>query len=122
MNMQAVLIRAAILLVMCFGLSIAMTRKNPVHAGLLPSAAPTRAENAASQVPAVVLATINVRPSAAEIAAAMNGETTEFDDASNIIDTGRDQPLFTTNVSLRSLRLDMPYYSFGRALPRVSKE
>jgi hypothetical protein len=122
MNMQALLIRAAVMLIMCFGISIAMTAHNPAPANLNSAVASTQAAVAASREPAVVLPTISVRPSAAEIVAALNGESTEFDDAPNFVDTAHDQPIFNTAVSLRSLRLDMPYYSFGKALPRVSKE
>ncbi len=121
MYMQAVLIRATILLIMCLGLTIAMTHLNPAQGSLL-QASSAHAMTAGSGVPAVVLPTIDVRPNAAEIEAAMNGETTEFDDVPRFIDSTGDQPMFNTAVSLRSLRLDMPYYSFGKALPRVSKE
>jgi hypothetical protein len=122
MYMQAVLIRATMLLIMCLGLSIAMTHLNPAQGSLLTASSAHTAMTAGSGVPAVVLPTIDVRPSAAEIEAAMNGETTEFDDVPRFIDSTGDQPMFNTAVSLRSLRLDMPYYSFGKALPRVSKE
>ena len=123
MNMQAVLIRAAILLVMCFGLSIAMTRRPAAQESLRqssPAAKPGAV--AAAQMPTVVLPTIMVRPSAAEIAAAMNGQTAEIDDPASFTGTARDRSIFDTAGSLRSLRPDMPYYSFGKALPRVSKE
>ncbi|MDR3385567.1 MAG: hypothetical protein P4L92_00825 [Rudaea sp.] len=124
MNMQALLIRATMLFIMGFGLTIAMTHQNPAQ-GKLPAAPTVATMNVAvatTQAPAVVLPTINVRPSAAEIAAAMNGETTEFDEVPDFVDAARNRPMFDTTVSLRSLRLDMPYYSFGKALPRVSKE
>jgi hypothetical protein len=122
MNMQAVLIRATIMLIMCFGISIALTARNSVPTNQHAAVAVVRAAVASSREPAVVLPTISVRPSAAEIAAAMNGDITEFDDASDFVSAAQDQPIFNTAVSLRSLRLDMPYYSFGKALPRVSKE
>lgn len=122
-NMQAVLIRAAVLLVMCLGFTLAMTRHNPAQARLVQApAAAARVATSTAPLPIVVLPTISVRPSAAEIAAAMSSEPSNFDTAPGFIETAREQPIFDTAVSLRSLRLDMPYYSFGKVLPRVSKE
>jgi hypothetical protein len=125
-NMQALLIRAVVLLIMCLGISVAMIRHNPAQASLAqaPAAVSARLTTATTALPAAVLPTtvlptINVRPSAAEIAAAMNDDT---DDAPKFINASQQQPLFDATTSLRSLRLDMPYYSFGKALPRVSKE
>ena len=123
MNMHSVLIRAAVLLVMCLGLSIAMTRNKPAQARLLQAPATTvaAASAPAAVLPIVVLPTISVRPSAAEVAAALRGDA-EGDVSPSFFETAQQRPIFATTVSLRSLRLDMPYYSFGKALPRVSKE
>jgi hypothetical protein len=130
-NMQAVLIRAVVLLVMCLGFSVAMIGHKPAQASLVPApvVAPARNMAAAATVrppivvmPTTVLATISVRPSAAEIAAAMNDDADSSDDAPKFTKAAQEQPLFDSTVSLRSLRLDMPYYSFGKVLPRVSKE
>jgi hypothetical protein len=130
-NMQAVLIRAVVLLVMCLGFSIAMIGHKPAQASLVPApvAGPTHMTTAAATMqppmvvmPTTVLPTISVRPSAAEIAAAMDDDTSSFDDAPKFIKAAQERPLFDSTVSLRSLRLDMPYYSFGKVLPRVSKE
>jgi hypothetical protein len=124
MNMHSVLIRAAVLLVMCLGLSIAMTRHKPAQANLLqaPATAVAAVTPSTAVLPIVVLPTISVRPSAAEVAAAMNGDAEESDATPSFFEAAQQQPIFATTVSLRSLRLDMPYYSFGKALPRVSKE
>ena len=73
-------------------------------------------------LPTTMLPTISVRPSAAEIAAALNDDTSSYDDAPKFTKAAQERQLLDTTVSLRSLRLDMPYYSFGKALPRVSKE
>lgn len=130
-NMQAVTIRAVILLVMCLGFSIAMIGHKPAQANLVqsPAAAPAHAATTVAVlqapmvvVPTTMLATISVRPSAAEFAAAMNDDSSPLDDAPKFTKAARDRQLLDTTVSLRSLRLDMPYYSFGKALPRVSKE
>ena len=130
-NMQAVTIRAAILLVMCLGFSIAMIGHKPAQANLVqtPAAAPARVATSVAVVqrpmlvvPTTMLATISVRPSAAEFAAAMNEDSSTLDDAPKFIKAAQDRQLLDSTVSLRSLRLDMPYYSFGKVLPRVSKE
>lgn len=130
-NMQAVLIRAVVLLVMCLGFSVAMIGHKPAQASLAsaPVAAPGHMAAAVATVqapmvvmPTTVLPTISVRPSAAEVAAAMNDDASSFDDVPKFAKAAQERPLFDTTVSLRSLRLDMPYYSFGKALPRVSKE
>jgi hypothetical protein len=130
-NMQAVLIRAVVLLVMCLGFSIAMIGHKPAQASLAqsPAATPARATTTVAivqppmvVVPTTMLATISVRPSAAEIAAAMNEDSSSLDDAPKFTKASQKRPLLDSTVSLRSLRLDMPYYSFGKALPRVSKE
>ncbi len=130
-NMQAVLIRAVVLLVMCLGFSVAMVGHKPAQASLAstPAAAPGHIAAAVATLqapmvvmPTTVLPTISVRPSAAEVAAAMNDDASSFDDVPKFAKAAQERPLFDTTVSLRSLRLDMPYYSFGKALPRVSKE
>jgi hypothetical protein len=124
MSMHAVLIRAAVLLVMSLGLVIAMPRHKVAQASLLPAPAIAATRLVASPAPLsiVVLPTITVRPSAAEIAAAMDDDANSFDGAPRFIKAAERQPIFDTTVSLRSLRLDMPYYSFGKVLTRVSKE
>lgn len=121
MSMHAVLIRAAVLLVMCLGLVIALPGHQPAQGSLVPAPA-IAARMATAPLPITVLPTITVRPSAAEIAAAMNDDTSSFDDAPKFIKATRQQPLLDTTASLRGLRLDMPYYSFGKILTRVSKE
>jgi hypothetical protein len=127
-NMQAVLIRAIVLLVMCLGFSIAIMSHKPAQATLVraPAAAAAHAVAMAQPpmvvMPTTVLPTISVRPSAAEIAAAMKDDTNAVDNAPKFIKAAQERQLFDTTVSLRSLRLDMPYYSFGKVLPGVSKE
>ena len=130
-NMQAVLIRAVVLLVMCLGFSVAMIGHKPAQASLVPAPVATPAHMTAAVataqspmvvLPTTMLPTISVRPSAAEIAAALNDDTSSYDDAPKFTKAAQERQLLDTTVSLRSLRLDMPYYSFGKALPRVSKE
>lgn len=66
-----------------------------------------------------ILSTITVQPSAEEIAAAMH--------ATAVAQIGDDEEEGISNTLARAvtephrLRLDMPYYSFGKALTRSSK-
>lgn len=127
-NMQGVLIRAVILVVTCLGISVAAIRHRPAQATLAQQPNSTATHQTASTamppmivLPTTVLPTISVRPSAAEFAAAMNDDDARFEDTRKFISTSQ-PPQRDTSVSLRSLRLDMPYYSFGKVLPRVSKE
>jgi hypothetical protein len=124
MKMQAVLIRAAIVLAMGLCLSVVMfdraprTQQMPVHAPAVAAAA-----EIASTTPIVVLPTVTVRPSALELAAAMRGDRTDQIDDEQISNTGETQRTGLYDaVSFSGLRLDMPYYSFGKVLPHVSKE
>ena len=66
-----------------------------------------------------ILSTITVRPGAEEVAAAMSAPAlaeTDSDDNPDFGDT-----LTRAVVEHRGLRLDMPYYSFGKVLTRASK-
>jgi hypothetical protein len=123
MNMQAVLIRGAILLAMCFGLSVAVLHNEPVSGPVVALAAVTMTAKAAPRESApTVLPTVSVRPSAKELALALSSNDDDSDNTATFIDVAHDRPLDDSPVTLRSLHLDMPYYSFGKALPRVSKE
>ena len=64
-----------------------------------------------------ILSTIVVQPGPEEVAAAMR--------ATAVAQIGDDEErsfLVRAVAEQHRLRLDMPYYSFGKALPRVSKE
>lgn len=123
MNMQAVLIRGAILLAMCFGLSVAMLHNEPVSGTVVTSAAAGMSAKAVrSEAAPIVLPTVSVRPTAKELALALSSDDDDSDNTATLIDVTRDRALGDSSVTLRSLHLDMPYYSFGKALPRVSKE
>jgi hypothetical protein len=80
---------------------------------------PTLARASIGQPAPVVLPTINVRPTAADIAAALQSEDDEVTAA--FIEAAQVQTI-GSRASLPGLHLDMPYYSFGKALPRGSKE
>jgi hypothetical protein len=119
MNMQAVKIRAIFVVAMFLGLSVVMLHRTSAQQSVAQSS-PAITHSSVDGAAPVLLPTITVRPSAAEIAAAMKGEDTDNDQLT-FINTSQSQTLYDA-VSLPSLRLDMPYYSFGKVLPRVSKE
>ena len=117
MNMQAVMIRGVLLVAMSLALCVAIVHRAYTRPYLPTTASATRAP--LGQPAPVVLPTINVRPSAADIAAALESD----DDAAvaSFIEAASVQKL-GSRASLPGLHLDMPYYSFGKTLPRVSKE
>lgn len=65
-----------------------------------------------------ILATITVQPSTEEVAAAMNGAVVQVGDGE---DDGLGDALARAVIAPHRLRLDMPYYSFGKALTRSNK-
>ena len=115
MNMNAMLIRSSILMVVALVLAFTAVRQMPsAHAQSVGTHATTQVANDA-RAP-VLLPTVKVRPSAADLAEAQQGDA-ELVEASNteiIYDT------LTPNMP--SLRMDMPYYSFSKALHRGVKE
>jgi hypothetical protein len=125
MNMQALTIRAVVMAVVCLALSVAMVLGRPQAASSAAPAAPATTAtmtgtSAATPAVPVLLPTVSIRPSLAELSAAEN--------AGNIHPKVTGAPGRTvarnaaTAPTLPRLGLDMPYYSFGKALPRVSKE
>jgi hypothetical protein len=126
MNMTSILTRALILVAFGAGVSIAIAnRVERTHVPTI-AAATTKAasiQTAAPALPVVELPTISVRPTTKELAEAMN----ENDDADGSVAraipaTNHPQYLRSVTPTLPTLGMDMPYYSFGKALPRVSKE
>jgi len=113
--MHAVMVRGILIVALSLGLSVAIVHR----AYTQPYLASTAARAPLGQPAPVVLPTINVRPTAADIAAALESE----DDAAAaaFIEAASTQK-FGSHAALPGLHLDMPYYSFGKALPRVSKE
>jgi|GEM_PF-2553467 len=126
MNMTSILTRALILVAFGAGVSIAIAnRVERTHAPTV-AAATARTANIQTVTPAlpvVELPTISVRPTTKELADAMNeNDDVEGSAALAIPATIRPQYLRTVTPTLPTLGMDMPYYSFGKALPRVSKE
>jgi hypothetical protein len=116
MNMTSLLVRAVMLSVFCAGVVAVAAVNRSEHAST--RFAQPVAAHAASD--AVELPTVSVRPTAAEIADAMRDDSAF--DVAHAVSTRHTRFSRAVTPSLPSLGLDVPYYSFGRALPRVSKE
>lgn len=120
MNLQALLIRATASI--AFGLiaTAAIVIARPATNSAVPvSAAPALATHAPQPV---VLPTIHVHPTPTERLAVTasrhasdSGNTVVFVHA-----VQHDESTQTSLPVLRGLGSDMPYYSFGKALPRIS--
>ena len=115
MNMNAMLIRSSILMVVALVLAFSALRQMPsAQAQSVGTHATVQAANAAHAP--VLLPTIKVRPSAADLAEAQQADA-ELIEAANT-----DVSYDTLTPNMPSLRMDMPYYSFGKALRRGVKE
>jgi hypothetical protein len=125
MNMTSILTRALILVAFGAGVSIAIAnRVERTHAPTIAAAA-TKTANIKTAAPAlsvVELPTISVRPTTKELADAINENDVDGSAPRTIPAANRQQYLRTVTPTLPTLGMDMPYYSFGKALPRVSKE
>ena len=125
MNMQALTIRAVVMAVVCLALSLAMVFGHPQAAppaahGATAVKVTVTGRPAASPAAPVLLPTVSIRPSLAELSAAENAGNIRPKSAGT---AGHNAARASVAApTLPSLGLDMPYYSFGKALPRVSKE
>ena len=121
MNLQALLIRASVSIAAGLALTAAIAFDHTkVAAAVTP--APTQAAPAAVSAAApVTLPTVHVRPSASQrLAVAVSAASAGTGVIVPAVYTTDDANV--TNAS-SELRMDMPYYSFGRIQPRVgSKE
>jgi hypothetical protein len=120
MNLNALLIRGAVFMALAMILAFTSPRHVPAaHAQTATAEAPVAA---AVVLPVVELPTISVRPSAADLMAARAGS----EDSSGgglMIEAAATESLYETlTPNLPSLRMDMPYYSFGKALRHGVKE
>jgi hypothetical protein len=116
MNMTSLLVRALMLAVFATGvISVAAFNRDPSAAAPVMHTIAAQANSNTVELP-----TVSVRPTAAEIADAMR-EDSSFQVA-HAIATSHTRSSRLSSTTLPSLGLDMPYYSFGKALPRVSKE
>jgi hypothetical protein len=120
MNLNAIMIRGILLVAMSLALCVAIVHRAYTQPYYTTTAAVTTAVRAPLGQPApIVLPTIKVRPTAADIAAALESDDGEA--VAEFIEAAQVQQ-FGSRSSLPGLHLDMPYYSFGKTLPRVSKE
>ncbi len=117
MNMTSLLVRALILTVFAAGITLAVAARTERVNAVAPIA-PAIVRH--STIDTVELPTVSVRPTAAEIADAMRDDSTF--EVAHAISKSHARLSRTALPTLPSLGLDMPYYSFGKALPRVSKE
>lgn len=111
MYMRAVTTRIVYLGIASLGILLSVAfRQAPVLASTLPATAPQlAATRAPALLPTVTLATVHVRAAAQQPGAAAATTSAADDDA---VGARR----------LPNLRLDMPYYAFGKLLPRVAKD
>jgi hypothetical protein len=120
MNMNAMLIRSTVLLVVAMVLAFTASRQMPVaHAQSVGThAAPAVVATASAPIE---LPTITVRPSASDLmeARAQGGST----EGGVLVNTSATDAIYETlTPNMPSLRMDVPYYSFGKALRRGVKE
>jgi hypothetical protein len=122
MNMNAMLIRSTVLMVVALVLAFTATRHAPAQAQSTPTIQATA--KAADAHPIVELPTISVRPSAADLmAAAEDDNSSDPASSGTLIDATATDTLYDTfGPNVPSLRMDIPYYSFGKALRRGVKE
>ncbi|MGH8040736.1 MAG: hypothetical protein ACREPN_01690 [Rudaea sp.] len=120
MNLQALLIRASVLIATCLILAIATlpSRNHSPAASAKPTVAHGAITNATPEP--VLLPTIHVRPTADQLA---ERHSVQPSAPSPMIQAAVPQRVFAAPAAaLSGMRLDMPYYSFGKVLPHVSKE
>jgi hypothetical protein len=116
MNMTSLLVRALMLTVFSTGV-ITVAAFSRGERAPTPS---TQVFAARTVSDAIELPTVSVRPTAAEIADAMRDDSAF--EVVHAFATSHTRFARAVRPTLPSLGLDMPYYSFGKALPRVSKE
>jgi hypothetical protein len=125
MNMISIVTRVAILVGFGAVVSVAMINRvdhaQPTKMVATTNAAPARVASSASKI--VELPTISVRATTKELADAMNDDgDVAFSPARRVQAANHPQTLRNVTPTLPSLGMDMPYYSFGKALQRVGKE
>ncbi|HST27186.1 MAG TPA: hypothetical protein VLK26_02320 [Rudaea sp.] len=123
MYLQALLIRAAIAIATGLMLTLAIFANHGGRAAQAATPAATIAKSARSAISEpVMLPTIHVHPTADDLAAAAARKQSP---ARLVIDVALPNlpAASATATPLRGSSIDMPYYSFGKVLPRIgSKE
>jgi len=124
MSMNAVLFRAAVLMVVVFVLAVTATHRPAVAQAQTSVAHAATPAIAADSRPVVELPTITIRPSAADLIAAQDEAATPSGGGGNLIEASAASDALYDSLApnMPSLRMDVPYYSFGKALRRGAKE
>ena len=122
MNMQALLIRASVFVVLCLAVAVAAIQREPATAKIAqtPSAHTFMVPATPPRIDIVVLPTVTIRPTAGDMAIAAREVVVSAPSANS----GDDNPVIYAAAApaLPNLRMDMPYFSFSKVLPRVGKE
>lgn len=120
MYMRAITIRIAYVAVLSAGIVLAAAfRQSAVQAAPAPLAAAQPVATSVAPLPIVTLPAVHVRSAAAAPRAPLAKSPAL---APLVAAHGAEGAEAHGGGSLPSLRLDMPYYSFGKLLPRVGKE
>ena len=115
MNLNALLIRGTVFMV--FATILAFSAVRPITTAHAQST--LAVSTIAAAAAPVELPTITVRPSAADLVEARNAERSD----GALIETSATGDIYESlTPNMPSLRMDMPYYSFGKALRRGVKE
>lgn len=129
MNMQALLIRATFMAMLAIGLSLAMIHvrankhsQDSMQTALHPISQAIGGKVQRTGAVAIMLPTIHVRANAHQSVSDKNSDSNIASSSNRIVENEQRKLSDALTPSLHRLRLDMPYYSFGRAMPRASKE
>jgi hypothetical protein len=121
MYMRAVTFRIVYVGVLSFAILLgAAFRHSPVQAA--PAADSTLQTKSVASLPVVTLPTIQVRASVRTASAPQAAVPKPVAALTPVDSAAPAQTASRGGASLPTLRLDMPYYSFGKVLPRVGKE
>ena len=122
MYMRAFVYRFVYISVLGLGIVLTAAFRQPVAHAASPQAGTKQpAAVAAAPLPVVTLSTVHVRADAARAARTAPPAQVETAQATSDLTTSVASDHHAGGAA-PTLRLDMPYYSFGKMLPRVGKE
>jgi hypothetical protein len=122
MYMRAVTVRVVYLAVLSVGVLFGTAfRQSVVLAAPAQAVAPKREQTVTAPAP-VLLQTIHVRAQAARVVAPAGASNVKVLTATPAVEVRPAPSDLRERAALPTLRLDMPYYSIGKMLPRVGKE
>lgn len=122
MYMRAFVVRFAFFGVLSVGIALSAAFRQPIAHEAAPQASPKQAAVVApAPLPTVTLSTVHVHADASRAAAkpAAPARVEMAPAPASLTSVGSDH---RSGGLAPALRLDMPYYSFGKMLPRVGKE